>query len=96
MKEDTAFRFDQKKNAILQNERGVCFDDVIYAIETGNILDITEHHNKEKFAHQRCMVVNIDGYACLVPYIENEEGIFLKTIYPSRKATKRYLKTEIN
>lgn len=55
------------------------------------LLDDLEHPNKMKYPDQRIFVVNIDGYACLVPYVENEDVIFLKTVIPSRKATKQYL-----
>ena len=62
------------------------------AIEEGNILDIVEHINKEKYPRQKIFIVDIDHYAYLVPFVEDKESIFLKTIIPSRKLTKKYLK----
>ena len=72
-------------------ERGVCFEDVVLKIEMGEILDILDHPNKERYPGQRIFVVEIEGYAYLVPFVETEEEVFLKTVIPSRKATKKYL-----
>ena len=63
----------------------------IMSIEKKQILDIVEHPNQEKYKGQKIFIINIHNYAYLVPFIENEEGIFLKTIIPSRKATEKYL-----
>jgi len=62
------------------------------AAESGGLLDILEHPNKRRFPRQRILVVALDGYCYLVPYIEEREYIFLKTNIPSRKATRDYLK----
>lgn len=78
------------KNQMLIEERDVSFEDVIFSLQSGGLLDDLVHPNKEKYPHQRIFVVSIDEYAYLVPYIENDEEIFLKTIIPSRKATKHY------
>lgn len=86
--------WDSKKNDLLRQEREVSFEEVVIAIHDGKILDIIEHKNKQKFAHQKIIVVNINHYAYLVPFVENEEEIFLKTIIPSRKATKIYIITQ--
>jgi len=75
----------------LKQEREVSFEDVIIAIEEGNLLDILGHHNPKRYSHQKIFVVAISGYVYLVPFVEDEEKIFLKTIIPSRKATKRYI-----
>lgn len=64
----------------------------MFYISQGFLLDILEHPNQEKYQKQRIFVVEIEGYAYLVPFIEDEREIFLKTIIPSRKATKKYLK----
>ena len=72
-------------------ERGISFEDVVYHILQGEILDDVEHPNREKYPDQRLFVLNIDQYIYLVPYVESKEEIFLKTIIPSRKATKIYL-----
>ena len=83
--------WDTDKNAILLRERGVCFEDVLLALEKGALLDNLEHPNREKYPGQRIMVVEINGYAYVVPYIETDEYVLLKTAIPSRKATRKYL-----
>jgi uncharacterized DUF497 family protein len=85
------FRWDSKKNQLLIGERGVSFDAIEAAIAEGQLLDVLEHPNKERYPNQRIFVVRIEDYVFLVPFVEDEETIFLKTIYPSRKATKNYL-----
>ncbi len=79
------------KNQQLVTDRGISFEDVVFYLMQGELLDDIEHPNAEKYPHQRVFVINIDGYAYLVPYIENQKEIFLKTVIPSRKATKQYL-----
>lgn len=78
------------KSLRLKKSRGICFEDVIYYIENGDILHDYEHPNQERYSGQRIMVIGINNYAYLVPYVENEEELFLKTIIPSRKATEIY------
>ena len=85
------FDWDEVKNLILKRERGVRFEAVLTAIDEGGLLDLLEHPDRKKYPHQRIFVVNIGGYAYLVPFVEDEEKVFLKTIIPSRKATKKYL-----
>ena len=85
------FDWNQQKNELLLHERGVCFEDIIVAISEGRILDIISHPRKKKYHNQKVYIIEIDHYAYLVPYVEDEEKIFLKTIIPSRKATKKYL-----
>jgi hypothetical protein len=63
----------------------------VFYIEKKQVLDIVEHLNQEKYRNQRIFIVNINNYAYLVPFVENEQEIFLKTIIPGRKATKKYL-----
>ena len=84
------WRWNQAKNEQLKAERGLSFEDVVTAYEEGNILDDFEHPNREAYPNQRILVVAIRGYACLVPYVFEDEHIFLKTIFPSRKAQKAY------
>ncbi len=79
------------KDQQLARERGISFEDVIIYIQRGDILDIVEHPNRERYPGQRMFVLNIDEYVYLVPYVECREEIFLKTIIPSRKATREYL-----
>lgn len=83
--------FSQEKNEILKNVRGICFDDILHSIVSGKILDSLPHWNLEKYPNQRVYVVEVETYVYLVPYIENKDEIFLKTVVPSRKFTKIYL-----
>ncbi len=83
--------WNAEKNQTLMKERSISFEDIVFSIQQGDLLDDLCHPNKEKYPNQRLFVVNVEGYAHLVPYVENEEEIFLKTIIPSRKATKKYL-----
>lgn len=85
------FDWDKEKNALLKIERGVSFEDVLEAIHEGGVLDDLDHPNKKRYPNQRIMVLNIEDYVYYVPYIEDNEKIFFKTLYPSRKATKKYL-----
>ena len=83
--------WNTEKSLALKETRGICFEDVVFYIERGDILDDYSHPNQQAYAGQRIMVISIDNYAYLVPYVENEGELFLKTIIPSRKATQRYL-----
>ena len=74
----------------LKTSRGIGFEDVVFFIEKGEILDDYLHPNQESYPGQRIMVISVANYAYLVPYVENEDELFLKTIIPSRKATQRY------
>ena len=85
------FAWNSEKNELLRAERGISFEEVVLNIQLGNEVDIFEHPNQERYPGQQISVVVIEGYAYLVPFFENEEEIFLKTIIPSRKATKQYL-----
>ena len=83
--------WNEDKNAILKNERGIDFELISSKIVNGDIIDDIYHPNSEKYKNQRIFVIEIEDYIYLVPYIENDDEIFLKTIYPSRKFTKIYL-----
>lgn len=85
------FNWSPEKNQQLIRERGIAFEDVIFYLLQGKILDDVTHPNSDKYPGQRMFVLNIDDYIHLVPYVESPEEIFLKTIIPSRKATKDYL-----
>jgi len=85
------FSWNSEKNEILINERNISFEDIIVNINLGNELDIYDHPNQQKYPNQKISVVQVEDYVYLVPYIENDEEIFLKTIIPSRKATKQYI-----
>ena len=84
--------WNTEKSHALQEIRSICFEDVIFHIEKGDILDDYQHPNQQQYPGQRTMVVSANNYAYLVPYFENEDELFLKTIIPSRKATEKYLR----
>ena len=112
------FDWDDAKNAKLWAERGIGFEDIVFHVERGDLLDILEHPNPDRYAGQRIFVVRRDDYVYLVPFppspagtqrglrrglaealraeadVEDEHTVFLKTIIPSRKATKQYLGEE--
>ena len=85
------FRWGPEKNEQLKLERGVSFENMVVAIESGGLVDILAHPDPMKYPNQKVLVVACDGYAYLVPYIQNEDHFFLKTVIPSRKATRVYL-----
>ncbi len=89
------FSWNDEKNALLKAGRQVSFEEIVFYIEMGCLLDVLEHPNQEKYKGQKVFVVQIDDYIYLVPFIETAEVIFLKTIIPSRKATKKYLKGSV-
>ena len=84
------FRWGPEKNEQLKLERGVSFENMVVAIESGGLVDILAHPNPMKYPNQKVLVVACDGYAYLVPYVQNEDHFFLKTVIPSRKATRVY------
>ena len=86
------FSWNPEKNELLKEERQISFEEVVFYIEMGFLLDVLEHPNQEKYKRQKIFVVQMDDYVYLVPFIEDEEQVFLKTIIPSRKATRKYLK----
>ncbi|WP_404361312.1 BrnT family toxin [Methylotuvimicrobium sp. KM1] len=88
------FAWNSEKNEQLIRERGISFERVIYHIENEGLLDVVKPPNPAKYPKQRMFIVNIENYAYLVPFVENETEFFLKTIIPSRKATKKYI--EVN
>lgn len=85
---EKSFQWSPEKNEQLLRERGICFEEIVERIESGYLLQILEHPNREKYPHQKLLEVEVQGYVYLVPCVENELGLFLKTIFPSRKATK--------
>jgi len=85
-------RWSDEKNSLLKKMRNVSFEDVENAIMNDQILDIIPHHNQEKYSHQELMIIEIQNYTYYVPFVMNEEEIFLKNIIPSRKYHKKYHK----
>jgi uncharacterized DUF497 family protein len=85
------FRWSSEKNDALRAARGISFESIVVAVEAGGLLDILAHPNQAKYPRQRVLVVACDNYAYLVPFIEENDYFFLKTVIPSRKATRDYL-----
>lgn len=85
------FIWNADKANLLIKERGISFERVVYHIEREGLLDVVRHSNLSKYPNQKIFIVRIENYVYLIPFVENETEIFLKTIIPSRKATKKYL-----
>ncbi len=85
------FRWDPDKNEQLVQERSISFEQITVAVESGGLLQVVQHPNVAKYPRQKIMVVGIDGYAYLVPFVEETNYLFLKTIIPSRKATRDFI-----
>jgi len=86
------FRWNHEKNEQLKAERNISFEEIVLAIEADGLLDIIVHSNPGRYPQQRLFVVAIEQYAYLVPFVEETEYYFLKTVIPNRKATRDYLK----
>ena len=85
------YDWNDEKNDLLKKLRGVSFEQVVLAIVSGDLIDRVKHPNPEKYPNQRVFLVKIEDYIYSVPYVEDDEKIFLKTIIPNSKATKKYL-----
>jgi uncharacterized DUF497 family protein len=85
------FRWNREKNETVKAGRGISFEGIVVAIDAGGLLDILAHPDRTKHPGQRVLVVACDNCACLVSLVEEEDCFFLKTIIPSRKATRNYL-----
>jgi uncharacterized DUF497 family protein len=88
------YQWNHEKNEKLKLERGISFEQVVMHIERGDLLDIVRHPNQSEYPNQQLLVVEIQDYAYLVPFVESGKGKFLKTIIPSRKATRDYLRND--
>jgi uncharacterized DUF497 family protein len=88
------FRWAPDKNTLLRHERGVSFEEITVAVEAGRLLEIVPHPHPGSYPRQKIMVVEFAGYAYLVPYVEEDDHFFLKTIIPSRKATRDFITKE--
>ncbi len=84
-------RWNAEKSLSLKAERDVSFEEVLSAISQGGLITVMDHPNRAKYGHQKMLVVAIRDYAYLIPFVESENEIFLKSIMPSRKATRDYL-----
>jgi uncharacterized DUF497 family protein len=88
------FRWPPEKNELLKQERSVSFEEITVAVEAGGLLEVVPHPNQAKYPRQKIMVVEVAGYAFLVPFVEEVDHYFLKTIIPSRKATRDFITKE--
>ena len=88
------FRWDPDKNEQLIQMRGISFEQITVAVENGDLLQVVQHPNVAKYPRQKIMIVGIEGYAYLVPFVEEADYFFLKTIIPSRKATRELIKSK--
>jgi uncharacterized DUF497 family protein len=86
--------WNAEKNQLLQQRRGVSFEEVAQIIEQDGPRAILAHHNPQRYPNQRLYIVVIRGYAYIVPVVETAEELFLKTIIPSRQMTRRYVRKE--
>lgn len=89
------YDWNDEKNDLLKNLRGVSFEQVVLAIASGDLIDRIRHPNPEKYPNQKIYLVKIDNYIYSVPYVEDDKKIFLKTIIPNSKETKKYLRGSI-
>lgn len=86
------FIWNEEKNDQLKEERGVSFEQIVTHILQGDLLQIEDHPNQQRYPGQKYFIVHIDEYAYVVPFVETGNDAFLKTIYPSRRATRQYLR----
>ena len=82
--------WDHLKNEHLKSQRCVSFEDVVFHILAGDVLETIDHPNQQRYPGQQIHVIAIEDYVYLVPFVESDEEVFLKTIIPSRKVTKKY------
>ena len=85
------FAWNEEKNGTLKAGRGVSFEEVVFHIMSGGLLEVVPHPRPQRYPGQRVFVVRMGDYVWLVPFVEQEGTVFLKTIIPSRKATRRHL-----
>ena len=88
------FRWHPQKNAQLMRERGLSFEQIVLAVEGGDLLQVIAHPTPARYPEQKIMVVAMDAYAFLVPFVQEEDGYFLKTIIPSRKAMRDFMRPQ--
>lgn len=90
VKRSKIYNWSPEKNELLLRERGMTFERIVFEIANGNELAVLEHPNQNSYPGQKISMVQVDDYVYAVPYIENDSEIFLKTIIPSRKATRQF------
>ena len=86
------FEWDSSKNELLKKERGISFEQIIFHLSQGDIWKVADHPDQIRYPGQKIYFVLVDGYIYLVPHIKEKDQVYLKTIIPSRKATKDYQK----
>ncbi len=88
------FDWNEEKNKLLKEIRNISIEEIVFSIDSGGLLDIVEHHDPNLYPNQRLLIVEVKNYAFIVPFVTTDETYFLKTIYPSRKATQKYINME--
>jgi uncharacterized DUF497 family protein len=86
------FNWSEAKNRFLKEHRNISFEEVVIAVQNGGLLEVIDNPSKNEHQSRQCMIVNINHYAFIVPFIMSEEEAFLTTIFPSRKFTKLFFK----
>lgn len=86
--------WNEGKNRLLKKRRNISFEEIVLSIDSSGLLDIVEHHDQYKYPNQKLLIVEVENYAFVVPFLLSDETYFLKTIYPSRKATQAYINKE--
>ena len=87
----SGFDWNDEKSEFLERTRGICFEDVVIHVQNGCVIEVIRHPNRERYPKQNIMVLDVEDYIYLVPYVKLKGTRFLKTIIPSRKATREYL-----
>ena len=85
-----SYNWNTEKNKLLKETRNISFEEIVLAISQNKIIEVYEHPNQEKYPGQKIYEIDYNDYVYLVPYVENENEYFLKTIIPSRKASKKH------
>ena len=85
------YSWNKEKNLLLKETRNISFEQIVMHIEQGDLIDIIKHPNSDKYSNQKILIINVNSYIYTVPFIENLNERFLKTIIPNRKFTKKYL-----
>jgi len=88
------YEWDPQKNEWLKEERGVSFEEIVFHLSQGEVWKIADHPDQENYPGQKIYFVIVEGYVYLVPHMVERDYVFLKTIIPSRKATREYKKDE--
>ncbi len=90
-----AIIYSADKNEKLKSERGIGFEEIVDAITNGYLIKIVEHPNSKRYPNQKMFLVEINDYIYVAPFIEDKTALYLKTIFKSRKYTKKYLKKKL-